>query len=155
LFEKILVAVDGSEHSTRALETAIPIAKKFKGKLTLINVYSVSVRPVVMPEPTTLTPPGAPVITPDEVTKAAEVAQHIAKKILKDAADKAEAERVPVETVLAEGYAPQEIIKAAKAGNFSLIVLGAKGTSRLRDILVGSICDAVMREATIPVLLVK
>jgi nucleotide-binding universal stress UspA family protein len=155
LFEKILVAVDGSEHSTRALETAIPIAKKFKGKLTLISVYSVSVRPIVMPEPTTLTPPGVPVVTPEEVTKATEASQEVAKKILKEAADKAEAEQVHVETMLAEGYAPQEIIKAAKAGNFNLIVLGARGTSRLREILVGSVCDTVMREATIPVLLVK
>ncbi len=155
MFEKILVAVDGSEHSTRALETAIQIAKKFKSKLTILNVYSVPVRPVVMPEPTTLTPPGVPVVTPEEVTKAAEAAQDAAKKILKDASDKAEAENLHPETLTAEGYAPQEIIKAAKAGNFGLIVLGASGTSRLREILVGSVCDAVIREATIPLLLVK
>ncbi len=155
LFEKILVAVDGSEHSTRALETAIQIAKKFKSKLTILNVYAVSVRPVVMPEPTTLTPPGVPVVTPEEVTKAAEAAQDVAKKILKDASEKAEAGNLHAETLMAEGYAPQEIIKAAKAGNFSLIVLGASGTSRLREILVGSVCDAVIREAPVPLLLVK
>jgi len=41
LFEKILVPLDGSEHSRRALETAIQIAQRFDGKLTLIHVYSI------------------------------------------------------------------------------------------------------------------
>ena len=57
LFEKILVPLDGSDHSLRALEIAIQIAKKFDGKITLIHVYSVAITPVIMPEPTTLTPP--------------------------------------------------------------------------------------------------
>ena len=42
VFEKILVPLDGSEHSLNALEKAIQIAKKFDGKITLINVYSIS-----------------------------------------------------------------------------------------------------------------
>ena len=41
LFEKILVPLDGSEHSLHALEKALQIAKKFEGKITLIDVYSV------------------------------------------------------------------------------------------------------------------
>ncbi|MEM1551251.1 MAG: universal stress protein, partial [Candidatus Bathyarchaeia archaeon] len=45
MFNKILVPLDGSEHSLRALGIAIKIAKKFDGKITLIHVYSVSVRP--------------------------------------------------------------------------------------------------------------
>ena len=53
LFNKILVPLDGSGHSLKALEIAIQIAKKFGGKLMLIHVYSVSVGPVIMPEPTT------------------------------------------------------------------------------------------------------
>ena len=42
IFEKILVPLDGSECSLRALEKAIEIAKKFNGKITLISVYNVS-----------------------------------------------------------------------------------------------------------------
>lgn len=40
MFEKILVPLDGSEHSLHALKNAVQIAKKFGGKITLINVYS-------------------------------------------------------------------------------------------------------------------
>ena len=42
VFEKILVPLDGSEHSLHALEKAVQIAIKFDGKITLINVYSIS-----------------------------------------------------------------------------------------------------------------
>jgi len=41
LFEKILVPLDGSEHSMRALAKAVQIAKKFDGKITLVHVCSV------------------------------------------------------------------------------------------------------------------
>ncbi|MDH7477677.1 MAG: universal stress protein, partial [Candidatus Bathyarchaeota archaeon] len=37
MFNKILVPLDGSEHSLKALEVAIQIAKKFGGKITLIH----------------------------------------------------------------------------------------------------------------------
>ena len=41
MFNKILVPLDGSENSNRALDTAINISKKFNGQITLIHVYSV------------------------------------------------------------------------------------------------------------------
>ena len=41
MFEKILVPLDGSEHSLKALKIAVQIAQKFNGKITLIHVYSI------------------------------------------------------------------------------------------------------------------
>lgn len=73
LFESVLVPLDGSEHSARALDLAIQMAKEFKGKLALIHVYSVSVRPVILPEPATLTPSGMPIVTAEEISKVAEL----------------------------------------------------------------------------------
>jgi len=155
LFENILVPVDGSDHSLRALETAIQIAKKFKAKLTLIHVYQVSVRPVVIPEPTTLTPPPVTVITSAEVSKVAEAAREAAMKILKDGEEKAKAAGLDVEIMLKEGSASQEILKAVKEGNFGLVAMGARGISKLKEILVGSVSDDVIRNASCPVLIVK
>ena len=40
MFEKILVPLDGSEYSIKALEVAVQIALKINGKITLIHVYS-------------------------------------------------------------------------------------------------------------------
>jgi nucleotide-binding universal stress UspA family protein len=155
LFQNLLVPLDGSEHSLRALETAIQIAKKFGAKMTLIHVYSVTVTPVIMPEPTTLTPSGVPVMTPAEVTKIVETAREVGQKILADGKRKVESENIEVETVLREGNTVQEIAKLAKEARSDLIVMGVRGISKLRELLVGSVSEGVIRQAPCPVLVVK
>lgn len=154
MFNKILVPLDGSEHSTRALEIAIQIAKKFKGKITLIHVYSVSVRPVVVPEPATLTP-GIPMMAPAEYSRVAEAVKEAGARILAEGAEKVKAEGVEVETMLTEGHTVYEIVKAAKEGEFDLIVMGARGLSRIKEIILGSVSDGVIRNAPCPVLVTK
>jgi len=155
LFEKILVPLDGSEHSLRALEIAIRIAKKFDGKITLIHVYSVSVRPIVMPEPTTLTPPSVPIMAPEDFSKVVEAARKAGTTILAHGENKVKAEGVHVETLLKEGHSVQEIIKTAKDGKFDLVVMGARGVSKIREIFLGSVSDGVIRNAPCPVLVTK
>ena len=155
MFEKILVPLDGSEHSLRALEIAIQIAKKFDGKITLIHVYSVSVAPVIMPEPTTLTPPMMPVMTSAEVSKAVEAIRKAGASILADGEQKVKAEEVQVETILKEGHIVQEIVRTAKEGKFDLIVIGGRGISRIRELLLGSVTDGVIHHAPCPVLVIK
>ena len=155
MFQNLLVPLDGSEHSLRALETAIQIAKKFDAKMTLIHVYSVTVTPIIMPEPTTLTPSGVPVMTPAEVTKIVETAREVGQKILADGKRKVESENITVETVLKEGNTVQEIAKLAREARSDLIVMGAKGISKLRELLVGSVSEGVIKQASCPVLVVK
>jgi len=155
MFEKILVPLDGSEHSLRALEVAIHIAKKFNGKITLIHAYSVTVRPIIMPEPTTLTPPGIPPMTPAEVSKVADAALKAGGNILADGERRVKPEGVQVETLLKEGHTVQEIINTAREGGFDLIVMGARGVSKIKEILMGSVSDGVTRNAPCPVLVVK
>lgn len=155
LFESILVPLDGSEHSLRALDVAVQTAKVFKAKLTLIHVYSATVRPIILPEPTTLTPSGVPAITAEEVSKVIEAARGAGERILADGRQRAEACRLKVKTVLKEGQTTQEIIRTAKEEKFDLIVIGARGISKIREILLGSVSDGVTRNAPCPVLVVK
>lgn len=155
MFEKILVPIDGSEHSVRALERALQIAKRFSGTITLIHAYSVSVQPIILPEPGVLSSPGIPVLTAGEISRVAEAARGAGERILADGETRAKAEGVQAEKVLVEGHAVQEIVKAAKDGNFDLIVMGARGVSHIRGLLLGSVSDAVIHHATCPVLVVK
>jgi nucleotide-binding universal stress UspA family protein len=132
VFEKILVPLDGSEHSQRALECAVQISKRFNGKVTLLHVYSVAVPPVVMPEPSTLTPAGVPVPVSTEVQKIVEGLRDAGKNILSDAEQWAKSAEVETETLLKEGNAAQEIVRTAREGEYNLIVIGARGMSRIR-----------------------
>ena len=151
LFEKILVPLDGSEHSVRALEKAVQIAKKFDGKITLIHVYSV-VRPVSV---STITMAETGILAPEVVSKLVEAAREAGASVLADGERRVKAEGVQVETLLGEGHTVEEILKTAKEGEFDLIVMGARGLSTIKEIFLGSVSHGVTRHAPCPVLVVK
>ena len=155
LFEKILVPLDGSENSEKALEKAVQIAKRFGGKLTLLHAYLASVQPVMMPEPTGLSSPIVPVLTAAEVSRVVDAARSAGKRILEDGAAKALSDGVQVEKLLVEGHAVREIVRTAKEGRYDLVVIGARGMSRIKELFLGSVTDGVVHHALCPVLVVK
>jgi nucleotide-binding universal stress UspA family protein len=116
LFQKILVPIDGSEHSLKALEEAAQIAKISSGKITLINAYSV--QPMMMPEPSASGYMGRSVFTGDEISRLTEAAQKSGNRILQDGEQRISATGVQVEKMLVEGHTVQEIVRAANEGNF-------------------------------------
>jgi nucleotide-binding universal stress UspA family protein len=156
IFRKILVPLDGSEHSGRALEAAIQIAKNFNSKLVLLTVHHVTITPVTSPELTIQ----APVIVPDalaaEMTeRAIEAAHNYDKRILAEAEAKVRSEKIEVETELIDGNAVEEIVRKSEEGKFDLIVMGARGLSTIKKLFIGSVSDGVIKKAPCPVLIVK
>jgi nucleotide-binding universal stress UspA family protein len=139
LFEKILVPLDGSEHSIHALEKAIQIAKKFDGELMLIHMYSMPIFE----------------ITPSQLNTFVLEQRKSGEKILAEGRKKAYAEGVPFETQLKEGHIVEGIVQAAREGNFDLIVMGAKGISKLKELFLGSVSHGVILHAPCAVLIVK
>jgi nucleotide-binding universal stress UspA family protein len=152
LFEKILVPLDGSEHSMHALQTAIQIAKKCDGKITLIHVYSVLSSGVV---PMTMTMYEPVTLPPELVTKLAEAVRKAGVTILEKAEKRVKAEGLQSETLLKEGHVVEEILKTAKEENVDLIVIGARGLSTIKEVLLGSVSHGVTLRAPCPVLLMK
>ena len=139
MFEKILVPLDGSEHSIDALEKAIQIAKKFDGELMLINMYSIPMSK----------------LTPSQLNVYVLEIRKSGEKILAEGRKRAYAEGVPFETQLKEGHIVEGIVKVAREGNFDLIVMGARGQSKLKELFLGSVSHGVTLHAPCPVLIVK
>jgi nucleotide-binding universal stress UspA family protein len=155
LFQKILVPLDGSEHSLKALEIAAQLAEKFSGKITLIHVYSVSMQPVMMPEPSTSGSLGMPILTNAEISRMIEATQKFGNRILDDGEQKVKTEKVQMKKLLIEGHAVQEIVRLANEDRYDLIVIGARGISHVREILLGSVTDGVIHHVRCPVLVIK
>ena len=151
MFRKILVPLDGSEHSLKALDEAAQIAKIFSGKITLINVYSV--QPVMMGG-SSASGYGA-ILTGADVSGIVEAAQKSGNRILQDGEQRISATGVEVDKMLVEGHTVQEIVRAASEGNFDLIVIGARGISHFREMLLGSVIDGVIHHANCAVLVIK
>lgn len=155
-FQKILVPLDGSEHSGRALEIAIQLAKKLNSKLVLLTVYSGTVVPVTSPELALHAPATIPDATSAALSQMAiEGARNHSEKILAEAKEKARLETIEVETELAEGNAVETIVRKSKEEKFDMIVMGARGLGKIRKLFIGSVSEGVIKNAHCPVLIVK
>jgi nucleotide-binding universal stress UspA family protein len=153
MMEKILVAVDGSADSKKALVYAIELTKKCDGKITIINVYS-----TVVPQTQPIDGLSTPAMSGTSAALAAKIAEDAklrGEQILVEAERFAEERGVQVEKVLREGDAVNEIVAEAKAGNFNLVVVGHRGMSKLRELLLGGVSEGVSHKAPCPVLIVK
>ena len=158
LFDKILVPLDGSRGSVRALEIAIAIAKKFDGKITLIHAYSVSLHSPALtykgeePMVTRL----ASLVPPQEVYKVAKETLRIAGvDLLVKGEEMVKATGICVEKLLMEGHAVQLILGAAREGNYDLIVMGAKGMGEIKETRLESVTEKVVRNTRSPVLVIN
>ena len=126
--EKILVGVDGSEHSKKALTEAIKIAKKFEAEITVVNVFY-------------------PAPTPS--------AHEFSHKILEDAKVILEDEKVKYKLISVTGTNPSKVITdMARDGKFDLIVIGRRGVSAVHELVLGSVCNRVSCESPVNVLIV-
>lgn len=138
-FRRILVPLDGSEHSMKALETAVQIALKFGGRITLVHVYQV----------------GGFAISPTPVNEFIEAIRKMGVNILEDGEKRVKSRGVEVEKLLVEGRPVDQIIRTCREGRFDMIVMGARGLSRMKEIILGSVSEGVVRHASCPVLVVK
>jgi len=141
-FKKILVPLDFSAHSDRALEAATELGRAFGGTLRLLHVYHV---PLAYPafEGALIQP---------EVSEQIRVA---AEKHLNEMAERLRGPKLRVETQVLEGMAADLICQTAEADGFDLIVMGTRGRSGLAHFLLGSVTERTLRAAPCPVLTVK
>jgi nucleotide-binding universal stress UspA family protein len=144
-FKEILVPVDGSVASNRGLEVALDLARPLQAHVTLLHVIDSAVM-VAEVEVAAY----APAII-DQLRTAGEKIIERAKAIADEAG-------VPCDgrVVDAAGKAVSDmILDEARRTRSDLIAMGRHGRRGLARILMGSDAEAVVREATVPVLLVR
>jgi len=137
--ENILVPIDGSKVMERNVRFACDLVKIIGGTLTLIHVVILpaSMEPGVPIDPTPLEQAGARILD-------------MARKIVESQGCKAD-------TILETdfGNAGHRIVRVAQEKAFSLIVIGARGVSKIANLLLGSVCETVAHNAPCPVLIVR
>lgn len=140
LIRNILVPLDFSTHSAHALEYAITLAKSLDAKLHLLHAYSL---PTQIVGPYEVAP-----LPSDFFTQVREsAAKHLA-----ESRAKVEAEGVDCEVYLTDGSPAEAIADTAKGTSADLIVMGTRGLSGLKHVLLGSVAERTLRIAPCPVL---
>ena len=149
MIKNILVAVDCSENSIRALDFALDLAEKYSAAVTVLNVSESPAMGAVPLEPTT--------VTGDSMVLFAKDLQRLHEDILSKAVAHAK-EVNPEVTVLSklrEGDPALEIVAEAKEASFDIVVVGHRGEGRIREIFLGNISEKVTHLAPCPVVIVR
>lgn len=146
-FKGIVVAADGSDAGTRAVETAARIAADGDIPLYLLNV----VRDMQFPQSLSRMAEVERL-----VGTRSDVLNYVADKILKDAKEAAKKRGAKtIETVIANGDPATSIIATANDKDADLIVVGTRGLSGMAGALLGSVSRKVCNMADQDVLIVR
>ena len=128
--KKLLVAVDGSKLSNKAVDYAVELAKKFDAKLTLLHVEEKKL-----------------------FNLQRDLSQKIGEKILLDAERRISV--VEYEKKMIAGTPWEIILDMAKDGDYDLVVMGSRGISSVKRFLLGSVSAEVSMLVQSSVLLVR
>ena len=140
MFERILLAVDGSEHALRAARMAADLARAMNSERLRIVVAFDPV-PAYLGEP--------------NLQHAIDSRLLEAQKILHAAVEAVGDVPAEIHTELIEGNPAEAIIDVATTRESSIIVMGSRGMGRLAGLVLGSTSQKVVSHSPCPVLIVR
>jgi nucleotide-binding universal stress UspA family protein len=139
MFDKILVAIDGSPASEKALAAAIDLTMQYRAELLSIGVAEV-------PEVVGMV---------DEVDELRRGAEAHFRQIGEAATAFARGRGVSLRSVVVRGHSADAIVRFAESEQVSLVIIGQHGHSRIARFFLGSTSDRVSEHCSCSVLIVK
>ena len=148
-FSKIVVGVDGSEESMKAAEYAISIAKLYNAELNAITVLTSDIG-YIYSSPGVESPP----LTVKEIIL---LAGDEAKKWFDEIKEKANKKGIQLKTesIVAKKSLLNTILEYVEEHNINLVVVGTRGRSGIKKMLLGSIASGLVTYSPCPVLVIK
>lgn len=132
---QVVVGVDGSAHGEAALRFALTEAETHHGQVTAVFAWQM------------------PFISIPDAFDREELEKAAMAFLIEKVSAVAPSPKVPLETLVAEGEAAEALITASK--NADLLVVGTRGRSTLRGMLIGAVSLRCMASALCPVVVVK
>ncbi len=141
MFLNILVAVDGSDHAAHALRTAVQLTQEEHARLTVMTA--------VPPAPALAQLSAAGVAMTEIADLLGETGKRIRAQIDELPSD------ISVQSLVMAGHPAHAILEHLREGRYDLLVMGTRGLGRMGSALLGSVSQAVLHEAEVPVLVVR
>jgi nucleotide-binding universal stress UspA family protein len=158
---RILVALDASEYSDRALQESVRLAKSADGEITGIHAYAAMLHDRRFKQ----MEGGLPerYLEEEEMMYQRDVHDSLITKGLSIISDSYHdvGEKVcnkaglPFHRLSPEGKNYARIVEAAKSGNYDVLALGALGLGAVPGSLIGTVCERVVRRSPIDTLVIK
>ncbi len=137
--KRILVPMDGSKYSFKALDMAITLAKQFGA--SIVGLCAIPLEP--------------PMFIPGMTSHFKGKITDGAKKFLEEAKKISEQNQVEFKYYIAYESPTGYVAEFANNREFDLIVVGSHGHGTVRELLLGSVAHSTIHRANIPVLVVK
>jgi len=137
VFEHIVIAVDGSPKSSRTIAVAVDLARRYASAVTVVHVREYERYEGADVD---LGPP----IPADELVESVVASFR-----------EAGVDAHGVVRRIGSGSTPETIVEVANASAADLIVMGSRGMTELKSLLLGGVANKVVHQATCPVLLVR
>lgn len=156
-FSKILLAIDGSKPSMDAAEDAIEIAKNNKSQLIVLHVIDLYKYHYLLSS-TVLAPTFGSQRFDEDKKKAEEWIKTVKEKYVQsNAVNNGDADAKNLETEIIEGKTSvaATIVDYAESKNVDLIVIGSRGVTGFKKMLVGSVTSDVVKYAHCSVLVIR
>jgi len=134
----ILVPMDGSKNSFNALKKAIFLAKKCNSSITALYVLRTA-----FDNPNLIYVPQ----TQNELKKVEKFLDTAKNQVMKNS--------IKFKKEIVFGHEAKKVIDFAQKGKFDLIVIGARGQGTIKQMLMGSVSNAIVHSSKIPVLVIK
>ena len=141
MFRNIIVSIDGSDHSDRALDEAIDIARADQARLTILTAIH---QPPVWAA-SAMAAGACAVSAADLEKEAVDIMRRAVKRVPAD---------VPVTTIISRKPIRQALMGRLKDSNYDLLVMGSRGRGAFSSSLLGSVSHYALNHSPIPVLIV-
>ena len=147
MFQRILVATDGSPLSKKAVASAIELASQNGADLVAL---------IVVPRYPKNYFDGAAVFTPEDIARIEKQWAGAAQETLDAVAERAKASGVKIKTVtISSDLVAEAIVNAAKKHKIDLIVMASHGRKGIKRLLLGSETQHVLTHTELPVLVLR
>ena len=154
-FSKILVAIDGSEPSMDAADYAILMAKRYNSDLVALHVLPKRIKYEYDIRIDSDVPSSIATTSPREIVELPR--QDLQEKAFNKIKEKCKENNVKVNTEVINNTksVAAEVVDYAESNNIDLIVIGTRGRSGFKKLLLGSVASGVVTYAHCPVMVVK
>ncbi|WP_059105653.1 universal stress protein [Shouchella shacheensis] len=140
MFQKILLATDGSEHAKRALEKAVEMVGPYRHQVHIDLVYCIDGE-----------------TSKGDILKYGDVgvADLKRKEMLADNSEFLTTKGVQADSIFLHGEPAKAILKHLKAHSYDCVVVGSRGRNELQTLILGSVSHKLAKYVDIPLLIVK
>ncbi|HXW12433.1 MAG TPA: universal stress protein [Nitrososphaeraceae archaeon] len=141
MFSKVLVPIDGSDNSFRALDAALLLSEKLGAKVTAIHVMEDI--PVLHIQSEKL------------LRQLLDAYKKESQKILLKCSEISARKGLSIDTKLLQGNAGSIILDFCEKEKYDTIVMGSRGMGKFKELVLGSVSNKVIHHSSCPVMIIR